>query len=430
MAYAEKRGKSWRVRYQKPDGTWASESGFPTKSAALARGRELESDVQRGTYIDPRKGQTPFKDWAQTWMTAQKVEGRTVERRYYLLDTHLLPKWGKVPLLGINWFEVRAWLDGGMTCAESTRRDAATLLSMMLTGAADAGYIPVNPLYQRRRTASKKKRDAKVWAYPDQVLAIADRPASRADRLMIITAAWTGMRWGELCGLHRDNCGLLRRDRDGTTTLVRRVIRIDPDVGALHEVAVRMTEEDLEEWEKQERARLGKAERAGRPAKPKKPPKNRVEVYLGSPKPPNGAREIDIPPFLAQLLDEHMAAWPHPHLFVGPDGHWHRRNNWNARVIAPAADGRPGKPRTRGRAEIPAWEPILPGQRLHGFRHGHKTWMIEDDIPEVLQCEQMGHELDGIRGVYSHPSVAMRKKRLDALQARWERAQKERRKTA
>lgn len=424
MAYAEKRGKTWRARYKDPAGEWASESGFPTKSAALARGRELESDVARGVYVDPRKGQTPFGEWATVWMAAQQAQPRTVERRRRLLKTHLLPKWGRTPLLDINWFTVKHWA-AQLECAPSTADHTVTLLSMMLTGAVDAGYLPTNPLYQRRRRTRKVRAQERSWAYPSQVLQIAGRPASPADRLMIITAAWTGMRWGELCALHRSNCGIIRRDRDGAVTLVRRVIRIDPDVGALHEAQVELTGDELAAWRGLERERLARAEAAARSVRTKPEPETRSAVYLGPPKPPNGAREIDLPPFLAELLDRHMATWPHEHLFVGPEGHWHRRNNFNARVIGPASDGRPGKPRVRGRAEVEKWEPILPGLRMHGFRHGHKTWMIEDGVPEVLQCEQLGHELPGISGIYSHPSVAMRQRRLDALQARWERAQRE-----
>lgn len=435
MAYAEKRGKGpkpWRVRYKKPDGTWDSESGFPTKVVALKRGRKLEADVDEGKYVDPRKGKTPLGDWTPRWMAAQTVAPRTVATWHRLLDRHIMPRWATTPLMDINWFDVKAWT-GTLTCAESTRDHSVTLLSMMLTGAADAGYIAANPLYRRRRTNisnSNSARPQKAWAYPSQALAIAGRATSPADRLMIITAAWTGMRWGELCGLHRSNCGLLRRDKDGSLTLNRRIIRIDPKAGALHEVEVRLTDEELEEWDARERERLEKAARLGKSTKPRLRPRNRVELYLGPPKPPNGPREIDVPPFLADLLDKHMATWPHEYLFTGVRGGWHCRKNFNARVIKPAADGRPGKPRKRGRAEVPAWEPILPGLRMHGLRHSHKTWMIEDEIAEVLQCEQLGHELGGIRGVYSHPSVAMRIKRLDALQARWERALKERRETA
>ncbi len=43
MAYAEKRGKGqapWRVKYRLPSGQETSESGFETKAAALAWGRD------------------------------------------------------------------------------------------------------------------------------------------------------------------------------------------------------------------------------------------------------------------------------------------------------------------------------------------------------------------------------------------------------
>jgi len=52
-------------------------------------------------------------------------------------------------------------------------------------------------------------------------------------------------------------------------------------------------------------------------------------------------------------------------------------------------------------------------------RHTHKTWMIEDDIPEVAQCDRLGHALHGIRGVYSHTTTAMITVLLNRLQQRW-----------
>ncbi len=61
MAYAEKRlstakgskGKiSWRSRYKKPDGTWGSEPGFPTKKTAENWGEEQEAAIRAGRWID------------------------------------------------------------------------------------------------------------------------------------------------------------------------------------------------------------------------------------------------------------------------------------------------------------------------------------------------------------------------------------------
>jgi hypothetical protein len=52
--------------------------------------------------------------------------------------------------------------------------------------------------------------------------------------------------------------------------------------------------------------------------------------------------------------------------------------------------------------------------------------MDEDDIPEVLKTERMGHEMPGMHGVYGHVSPAMRADLKAALEARWKRSLRER----
>jgi integrase len=48
-------------------------------------------------------------------------------------------------------------------------------------------------------------------------------------------------------------------------------------------------------------------------------------------------------------------------------------------------------------------EPVKPGLTFHGLRHGHKTWMIADGVPEVAQARRLGHILgDRIQDTYSH----------------------------
>ena len=49
MTYAEERGKGpqpWRVKYRLPSGIEDSESGFKTKAAALAWGRDQEAGIR------------------------------------------------------------------------------------------------------------------------------------------------------------------------------------------------------------------------------------------------------------------------------------------------------------------------------------------------------------------------------------------------
>ena len=60
------------------------------------------------------------------------------------------------------------------------------------------------------------------------------------------------------------------------------------------------------------------------------------------------------------------------------------------------------------------------------MRHGHKTWMAEDGIPEILAEHRLGHEVPGMRGLYAHASDQMREDLKAALQARWEDSLRER----
>jgi len=177
----------------------------------------------------------------------------------------------------------------------------------------------------------------------------------------VITAAYTGMRWGELVGLQRHNC----KHDDAR-------IHIDPEEGALHEIA-------------------GKLE-------------------LGPPKTPAAVRNILLPPFPITRLREHLNTHDHAHVFVGADGGLHRRSNFSRRYWRPATDGNPRK----------VIAPVIPGMHFHDLRHTHKTWMIEDSVPEVAQAKRLGHRLPGVRGIYSHVSPTVEQRLIDGLQKRWE----------
>jgi integrase len=426
MAHAEKRGKSWRVRYKLPSGEFASESGFPTKSAALKRGNDLEADVRHGRFVDPRKARTPFGEFVPVFMEAQDVAPNTTAKRRRLLKTHLLPKWEHVPLCDINLFVAKAW-SNQLDCAASTRRHVMTLLSMILTAAADAGYLLANPLYGRR--LSKKAAPAavvdreKVYAQPTEVHQVAQRLGGADDvrGLMVITDAFTGLRWGELAGLHKSNCLLLRRDRlaDGNS-FIRHVIRVDPFVGSLHEVEVELTGDELAVWRAAEDERIAKGLAAGRAPRRRKDPETRIDMFLGPPKNATSAREVDVPPFLVGLLTEHMARWPHEYPFCTPSGEgafW-RRGNFGA-DLRPAADGRTAVARRQGTAGREAWEPIRPGMTMRSLRGSHDTWLKEDRVDRALRYQNMGWATDDIEGVYERVTPDMRRARLDGLERRW-----------
>jgi hypothetical protein len=105
------------------------------------------------------------------------------------------------------------------------------------------------------------------------------------------------------------------------------------------------------------------------------------------------------------------------------------RYPWPGRPLPPwpaAAPGQPytppqgrGRPRITDDTRLASWCPVLPGLTPHGQRHGCQTWLDEDGIPYVAQSQQMGHEVPGMRGIYSHVTDRMLNEIRAALQRRW-----------
>lgn len=409
MAYAEKvfkvrNGKptkqhTWRSRYKRPDGTWGSEPGFPTKKLAEEWGEGQEAAIREGRWIDPALSRVTFGDFTKKWMAAQTPRGRTVINRWELLERHILPRWEHTPLGAINWFDVEAW-SRTKTCAVSVVGHCLTLMSQIMTGAVDARHVPVNPLYGRRKTGKsnsaasgpRKASDEEKWAPPEVVLQLARRMGP-VNGLHVLTTAFTGLRWGEGTGLHRRNTLLTRRQAYDGGFFECPIIRVEADEGELAEYLVR------EEGVKKKR-RIQQLE----------PPKNATSV-----------RDIDVPPFLAKLLAKHLANSPHDFVFCTPTGTWWWRNNWGV-LMRPAADGRPATERHGRWPAKEEWEPIMPGLTMRDLRHTHDTWQAEDNVAPILAHEQAGHKFPGIKGVYQHPTPEMRQYRLEALQRRYERA--------
>jgi integrase len=97
-------------------------------------------------------------------------------------------------------------------------------------------------------------------------------------------------------------------------------------------------------------------------------------------------------------------------VFTGLYGGYLRRSNFNRRVWTPAVGGNPHR----------GWAPIIDGMHFHDLRHTHKTWLIEDDIPEIAQATRLGHRIPGVRGIYSHATPAMHQRTITALEQRWQ----------
>jgi integrase len=381
MAFVEQTGpSSWRVRYWTDAGLHGSISGFDTEPDAQAKAAEISIDKRRGTFLDPAAGKVPLADWAQRWFDTLDVAPATDAQYRSLAVNHILARWGATPIGELSGTDIQIWASKlrGAGYADSTVATIIKVLSMMLADAAAERLIPANPIRpQRRGRRHHTRRKEIAWATPEQALRIGLQAAQLVGGwagALIITAAWTGARWGELTGLQRHNLHLDPVRRQGH-------IDVDPRRGALHEICGQ-------------------------------------QMYLGPPKTAESARTISLPPFLVELLAHHLDSHTHQHVFVTDEQHLLRRSNFARRAMRPATDGNLHKHQTRIRTQ-----PVVPGMTFHGLRHSHKTWMIADHIPDVAQARRLGHTLpDKIEAIYSHVAPEVEARLLVCLQRRWESA--------
>ncbi|MDI2130540.1 hypothetical protein [Yinghuangia seranimata] len=218
MAWSEKHGRTWRVRYPAGDGTLASESGFADRDAAEERVTQLNTQPAHDatapggatpSTVGPSNGipapptppdapptaervdapaeHTPapvppagesadeaaptgtlFGDWVAVWRTTLDIGEETRGMYESLLRNHLLPRWGELELAGITRSAVRAWkISLDARYAPATVAHIGKLLSMILTDAVDEGLIGANPASTRRRGRRPRvRRPGPVWAEP------------------------------------------------------------------------------------------------------------------------------------------------------------------------------------------------------------------------------------------------------------------------
>ncbi|MGW4648111.1 phage integrase central domain-containing protein [Kitasatospora sp. NPDC004289] len=412
LAYAEKIYKvrngqktkqfTWRCVYLKPDGKPGFKPGFATAKLAKEWGNAEEAKVKAGTWIDPNLATLQFGTWAREWMAAKSPRGRTVTTRWERLDAHILPRWEHVPLRQINWFDAENWANRvGEATDDSTASQCLTIMSQMLTGAVDAKKLESNPLAGRRRSrtaAIKAKNQAKqaakskAPATPEQVLLIARR-VGPLDGMHVLTTGFLGPRWGEGAALTRASRGT----------------REEAHRGGIWTCPTLMIREEVAEYQIRD------------PETGKKGP---MFFDLEPVKTDGSLRDIDVPPFLDALLDEHEKRLPKDRqaLFCTRSGTWWRNSNFGKQVMRPGADGRKALPVSKGHRAREGWDPIRPGLTMDFLRHLHDSLQAELKVAEPLAYEQAGHKRGGIKAVYQHPTVESRIERLAGLQGIFERA--------
>lgn len=94
----------WQARYRTPDGRLVTApETFATKGDAGRWLTMTESNMLRGSWLDPALGEVTLKEYAPLWLQDRRVKGqalapRTRDTYQHSLDMWILPKIGHLPL--------------------------------------------------------------------------------------------------------------------------------------------------------------------------------------------------------------------------------------------------------------------------------------------------------------------------------------------
>lgn len=283
MGWVEKHGKGWRAR-TRHRGRPHTIGPYRTKTEARRHLAELEADLSRGVYHDPKAGRLLFVDWVSGWEDRRQVKPSTASTDRGRIKNHLRPFFGGYALdeitadVDADWV---VWL-GEKELAGKTIRNCHGLMHTVMRDAVRAKKLTANPCEGTR--LPEVDGVEMVCLTPQQYARL--RAATHPHWVPLLDTLYgTGMRWGEAMGLHAGEVDAMA----GTIRIVR----------DLDEVDGRLAEGTLKTRSAKRTVTIGQA-----------------------------VRDALIP-----LITDRA---PHDPVFRTPEGYRPRRNNFHRRVWQPA----------------------------------------------------------------------------------------------
>jgi integrase len=232
----------FQARYYGPDGRERTKS-FTRLTDAKKFKAAMTTDKDRGKWTDPRAAQTPFDDWAETWLSSRHKQGDAKKSSNgSILARHVIGDrkhgFGSRPLGSITPLAVQEWVNHmvGTGYQPSYIRSAYTLLAGVLRGAAAARLIPEAPVVGVELPSVKRKRERFLSERQIDALVAKVDPFYRP---LVFTAFWTGCRWSELAALARADLDLTKGDLS-----VNRALTLEKADDRMHQVIKPYPESD------------------------------------------------------------------------------------------------------------------------------------------------------------------------------------------
>lgn len=203
--------KRYMVRYRTPQRTQTKKRGFRTKRDAQEFAATVEVEKMTGAYVAPSLGMITVGELAPAWLS--RKESDVAQSNYRTLESawriHVKPVWGAARISDVDLGAVERWI------AVMRKKSGATtvvraygVLAGILDDAVKARRLAVNPSRGAENLPDKigKRR---VYLTVEDVARLAAE--SKEHRALVLTLAYTGIRWGEAVALRVRDVQFLRR---------------------------------------------------------------------------------------------------------------------------------------------------------------------------------------------------------------------------
>jgi integrase len=211
------RGPIWYAKYRLPDGrqvqkkigpAWTGRgrpaAGYVTKRLAEDWLRNLLDEARRGTLPGMVRTGATFADAAAEWLRYVEHDRMrkpsTVATYRSLLGSQILPTFGDQALEAVTPSMIETWI-AGVDRTPATRGKLLAMVHGIFKRARKVWDLKVNPAVDVEKPPLRSTGDIEVFS-PEEVWALVRAAASEQDAAIFLTAAFTGLRRGELIALH------------------------------------------------------------------------------------------------------------------------------------------------------------------------------------------------------------------------------------
>jgi len=212
------RGPVWYAKYRLPDGrqvqrkigpAWTERgrppAGYVTKRLAEAWLRNVLDQARRGSLPGMVRTGATFADAAAEFMR-YAADGRdckpsTLRDYRSIVEAHLVPRFGAERIEDITPAMIEGWRASfGPHLAARTKNKWLVVLHGIFRRAQTVWKLPINPVAGIEKHRQRSSGDIDVFS-PEEVLALVRAASDAQDAAIYLTAAFTGLRRGELLAL-------------------------------------------------------------------------------------------------------------------------------------------------------------------------------------------------------------------------------------